>query len=291
MRFRRDNAGRRRRRGFTLLELLAAVALLVILGSMLFEIFGKSSQVVRIASARQEVFQYARAALEFIDRELTGAFTTVDANPGDFVRGMRIYNTDAMGANCQKRDASQGIFLSTGIMARDTRETVNGSPNKFFGHDVNCARIAYYLNRGPTDPSSALYNQLQHSAVYRTEMYRLSDAVPDAGTPFVRNCLYFNVLVMSRFKHEDWNKFVETDWDSDTNVTCSGGYKRRRGLPQALDIRMRITDESHAKLYRWDASGKRWFVPGPIDGQDYASAEDPIVQSFSQMVYFGRRSD
>ncbi|HUU42239.1 MAG TPA: hypothetical protein VMX57_00580, partial [Planctomycetota bacterium] len=230
---------RRVTRAFTLLELLAAVTLLVLLGSMLFEIFGQSAAVVNISNARQEVFQYARAALEFIERELIGAFTSCDANPyaADGVKGLRVYNaagmgiTDDAGNNVSRRQDSQGIFLSTGIMARD----VSGSPvttasdyNPYFGHDVNCARIAYYLNGEPTDDAgSPLYRQLEHAAVYRTEMYRLSHANPLKGNPFVRNCLFFNVFVMSRFPNEPYTQFVAMDWDSD-EVVPVGSFSRRR---------------------------------------------------------------
>jgi len=293
---------RRLTRAFTLLELLAAVTLLVLLGSMLFEIFGKSSEVVNISNARQEVFQYARAALEFIERELIGAFTSADAQPNaaDGIKGLRVYHTASMsitdeeGNAVRRRQDSQGIFLSTGIMARD----VSGSPedsapdhNPYFGHDVNCARIAYYLNGEPTDEAgSPLYRQLEHAAVYRTEMYKLSFANPTQGNPFIRNCLFFNVHVMSRFLQEQYTEFVAMDWNSD-DVVRVGSFDRRRGLPQALFIQMRITDVSHAKLYDWDAAGKRWYVPGPIAGKDYAGKDDPVVQTFSQIVYYGRRSD
>ena len=86
----------RKNRAFTLLELLASITLLVILGSMLFEIFGKASEVVRVSNARQEVFQYARAGLEFLEREIIGAFTGCDANVQTGIKGMRIYKNDPM---------------------------------------------------------------------------------------------------------------------------------------------------------------------------------------------------
>jgi len=284
---------RRTSRAFTLLELLAAVALLVLLGSMLFQIFGKSSEVVRISNARQEVFQYARAALEFIEREIMGAFASVDANPTTGNKGMRVYDSLSMGPATPRREDTQSIFFSTGVMARD----VSGSPtegapdyNPFFGHDVNVARIAYYLNRGPTDPSSSTYNHLEHSAIYRSEAYDLTQAQPEVGGPFVRNCLFFNILVFNQF--DDPPRFQTMDWNSDETITVDGN-SRRRGLPKAVWVKMRITDAGHATLYKWDSSHKEWRVPGP-DGtttKDYWGEEDPVVQSFSQIVYFGRRSD
>ena len=277
----------RRRRAFTLLELLAAITLLVILGSMLFEIFGKASEVVRVSSARQEIFQYARAALEFLEREITGAFTGVDADVNSGNKGMRIYNGDSMGV--PRRSDCQGIFFTTGIMARDTREKVNGVDNPLFGHDVNVARVAYYLYSGATEASSPDYGHLEKSALCRSEMYDLTIGTPEAGGPFVRNCLYFRIFLINQFAGGA-EQFVSADWNSDETITV-GGFARRRGLPKALFIMMRITDEFNAKQYRWDASKKKWFVPGPDPAKDYWGEEDPVVQSFSQGVYFGRRSD
>ena len=50
-----------------------------------------------------------------------------------------------------------------------------------------------------------------------------------------------------------------------------GGYTRRRGLPQALLLTFRITDERHAMLYEWGTIGgaKKWYVPGPDPVKDY----------------------
>jgi len=277
-------------RAFTLLELLAAVTLLVILGSMLFQIFGKSSEVVRVSNARQEVFQYARAALEFLEREISGAFTSVDANvvadTNTGIKGMRIYANDSMGANCDRREGSQGIFFSTGIMARDTRETVGGVPNPFFGHDVNVARIAYYLNNET--------QKLENAAIYRVEMYDLTLGTPETGGPFVRNCLLFKLHMIPP---EGAFQFQAMDWNSDTDRDGNANNGRQgMGLPKAVYIRMRITDRFHAGLYQWGSdpeggSEKKWYVRGPMATKDYWGEEDPVVQTFSQVIYFGRRSD
>lgn len=294
---------RSRQKAFTLLELLAAITLLVILGTMLFQIFGKASEIVRVSNARQEIYQYARAALEFLEREISGAFTSVDANidlqgGNTGIKGMRIYHNNSMGASCQKREGSQGIFFSTGIMARDTRETVGGNPNPFFGHDVNVARVAYYLNAGPeSEPNDVdgvgAFGRLGKAAIHRAEMYDLTIGTPETGGPFVRNCLFFKLHMLSPFGGA--TQFQPMDWNSDATINV-GGFVRRRGLPKAIYIKMRITDKHHATLYRWGddpegGSEKKWFVPGPKATKDYWGEEDPVVQTFSQVIYFGRRSD
>jgi len=280
-----------RNRAFTLLEVLAAVTILVILGTMLFEVFGKSSDVVRISNARQDVFQYARSSLEFLEREIGAAFTSVDAviatdgtNTG--IKGMRVYNQSSMGSNCAKREGSQGIFLSAGIMARDTRQVVGNNPNPSYGKDVNVARIAYYLNNE--------LNQLWKAAIYRTEMYDLTIGTPDTGGPFVRNCLSFNIQVTDpRFGY----RLRTLDWNSDADANGNAAGRPRRGLPKAISISMRITDEQDAHQYVWGndpasaANPKKWYIRGPDPAKDYWVDEDPVVQSFYQVIYFGRRSD
>lgn len=276
------------KRAFTLLELLAAVTLLVVLGTMLFQVFHQASQVVEIASARQEVYQYARAALEFLERELNGAFTGVDANVNTGIKGMRIFDQAAMGTACPKRELSQGIFFTTGIMARDT----SGTPatNSSFGKDVNCARVAYYLNDEAKN--------LRDASVRRVELYDLTAADPGTGGPtetgsaFIRNCLRFNIEIVSHLQDGDPVGFRTLDWNSDADITV-GGYTRRRGLPQALLLTFRITDERRAMLYTWGTIGgeKKWYIPGPDPAKDYWGEEDPVVQTFRQTVYYGRRSD
>ena len=287
-----------RRNAFTLLELLAAVTLLVVLGAMLFQVFQQASGVVEIGNARQELFQYARAALEFLQREVTGAFTGSDSynalNAGNGVRGMVVYASGTgMGANVTRRTGSQGMFFTSGVMARDMRQNYpDGSANPYFGHDVNCARIAYYLNNET--------QQLVNAAVCRSESYTLNVIDPDCGGAFLRNCLFFTIELMSPFPNENPTQFQVVDWDSD--VTASpGGHTRRRGLPTALRMTFRMTDERHAPLYQWVASATdpntgltgQWRVPGP-DGStatDHYGEEDPIAQTFKNVVYFGRRSD
>ncbi len=289
---------RRSGNAFTLLELLAAITLLVILGTMLFQVFQQASSVVEIGNARQEVYQYARAALEFLQRELGGSFTGVDSDSalsaGNGIRGMRIYASGTtMGANVKRRAASQGVFFTSGVMARDTRQTYpDGSTNPFFGRDVNCARIAYYLNDCTT--------KLTDAAVCRSESYMLNVIDPDCGGPFLRNCMFFTIETMSPFPNESPALFRTVDWDSE-GYASPGGFQRRRGLPEAIRITFRMTDERRAMLYRWDAADTdpntgaagQWRVPGP-DGtltKDYASQEDPIAQTFRNIVFFGRRSD
>lgn len=289
---------RSRNRAFTLLEVLAAVTLLVLLFSMLFQIFGTASEIVEISRARQEVFQYGRASLEFLERELGGAFVGSDGNTTTGNKGMKIYNTWDMNltknANADEEDEeeiqkrrtdTQGIFFSTAIMARDTRKERNKAKNPYYGRDVNVARVAYYLNDEKEN--------LDQSALYRSELYVLTEANPEEGGPFVRNCLYFFLDVLDQYSNSA--NFTAMNWDSDNRP----GLGRRPGIPRAIRVRLRVTDEMRAALYKWDEGGEitvkeeskghPWYIPGLKSGMDYWGQKDPVVRSFSLVVYFGRR--
>ena len=69
-------ANSRRRRGFTLIELLMAMVILTLLVVMLFAVFSQASRGWLQSENRVETFSQARAALDFMARELTQTMTT-----------------------------------------------------------------------------------------------------------------------------------------------------------------------------------------------------------------------
>lgn len=69
---------RRARVGFTLVELLASVALLIILLTVLFVVFGQASQTVSIGKARIEVYRTVRAVFRLMEQDITSAFLITD---------------------------------------------------------------------------------------------------------------------------------------------------------------------------------------------------------------------
>jgi prepilin-type N-terminal cleavage/methylation domain-containing protein len=64
--------------GFTLLELLVAMAILALMVAMLFAAFGQASRGWLQAENRVETFTQARAALDFMSRELAQAIATTN---------------------------------------------------------------------------------------------------------------------------------------------------------------------------------------------------------------------
>ncbi len=62
-----------RHAGFTLLELLAAMAILLIMTALLFQAFGQASRGWLQAENRVETFSQARAVLDFMSKEISQA--------------------------------------------------------------------------------------------------------------------------------------------------------------------------------------------------------------------------
>ena len=79
------------RAGFTLLELLAAIAILAVMTTLLFAAFGQASRSWQLTENRVQSFSQARAALDYMAKELSQAVVTPnitflgDANDVAFV--------------------------------------------------------------------------------------------------------------------------------------------------------------------------------------------------------------
>ncbi len=71
---------KQKQNGFTLVELLVSVALMLILVGAVIMIFKDSSEVFSVSDAKMAVYQNARAAFELMARELTSADNS--GNPG-----------------------------------------------------------------------------------------------------------------------------------------------------------------------------------------------------------------
>lgn len=76
----RPTRSRAGRKGFTLLELVIAIALLMIVLLMVMQMFLSAQTLYRIASERSEVYSQGRVALDIIESDLQRAATTNFAN-------------------------------------------------------------------------------------------------------------------------------------------------------------------------------------------------------------------
>jgi prepilin-type N-terminal cleavage/methylation domain-containing protein len=248
---------RRTVRGFTLLELLASVALLAILGALLFEVFSQSSKVVKIGNARIEIYQYVRALFESMERELQGAFDNRDAGANVSVVPFRVYHSSSALKNfgVPVRDGTEAVLFTSALIGRDT---VQGSAT--YGQTANAAKVAYWLS-----PNNNTLN--------RYECYDLSQSAAGAGWEFALNILEFNLGVLNQYTSPP--AVIRDDWDS-TATLPSGA---RRGLPKAVTVTVRLTDESHISCWEFSSKDNKMQLK-----QGFTVEDDPMVQTFSEVI-------
>jgi len=252
---------RERSSGFTLLELLAAVTLLVILGALLFEVFGQASRVMRIGNGRQEVFQYARALFETLDREIPGCIGVRDAGPNLQGTPFRINTTQAKldqfrgEYNVEVREGSDTMSLTSGLIGRDTEP---GSET--LGQTGNVAHVAYWLS-----PNTFILN--------RYESYDFGNLTDGRGWEFAMHVLEFRLEVLD--SNSSAVGFERKDWDSRATIPTGA----RMGVPEAVRVTLKLTDIDHIDLYEFDPVNK---CSKPKTG--VRARDDQVGQEFKHIV-------
>ena len=263
-------------RAFTLLELLAAVTLTVVLGTILFQVFAQASQVMRIGTGRQEVFQYARVLFGTLQRELVGPICTRDASievttTMGLSRPFRVYHTPAArqaftGGNTlfASRDGSDVLSFTAAVIGRNTvADSVS------YGQAANCHYVCYWLSPGD---NPARYEPF---VLNRYESYDIQSAsMLDGGSgECALNVLEFNVSCL-----DPWTSppaFRPMDWES-ASLASTGG---RRGLPPAVLVTLKLTDTEHIRMYRLDPTTHASVLKAAFTPDD-----DPIAQQFRLTV-------
>jgi len=247
--------------GFTLIELLAAVALLVVLGTLLFQVFDQASQVIRMGNARQEIYQYARALYETLERELEGNFSQREAAlsvaSSGSTRPFRVYTSSAVMPKfgLPVREGSDALSFTAALVGRDTLLT-----SRTYGQTANAAHVAYWLS-----PDNCILN--------RYESYDLITSSTGRGWEFALNVLEFRIQCF-----DQWNsppQFHRMDWESASAVPSGA----RRGLPDAVLINIKLTDRDHIAMYELDPSTKLSRLKSGFSADD-----DPLAQEFQQIV-------
>ena len=257
-----------RNRAFTLLELLAAVTLLVVLGTLLFQIFNQASHVMRIGTGRQEVFQYARAVLLSLERELIGAIAQRDASRNAAInssqsRPFRLYHSDsALGAfGMPVRPGTDALSFTAGVIGRDTVQN-----SKTYGQTAMDAHLAYWVSSDDCATNRWVLN--------RYESYDIATSTQGRGWELALNVLEFHVDCLDQFlSPPQWRTM---DWES-TGVDTPTG--ERRGLPRAVAVTLRLTDQNHIGLYEFYAPNRASRLK-----EGYTPDDDPMVREFRQVI-------
>lgn len=94
-------------RRFTLVELLAAMAVLVVMMFLLFRFIAGAQRAWSVATSSQEVYEKSRIAFDLITRDLQSAVARADDVPGQHIRFQQV-------AADQLRFVSNGVVGATG---------------------------------------------------------------------------------------------------------------------------------------------------------------------------------
>ncbi|MBI4614226.1 MAG: prepilin-type N-terminal cleavage/methylation domain-containing protein [Planctomycetes bacterium] len=133
------------RGGFTLMELLVAVGLMVILITAVVVVFIKSTQVFRTAESLMEIFQNARAAVGTVSREVAGAFP-LDSNNQEFI----IYNPRNGDAIDWTRTVAGVDYTRPFLVVITQTAWVDNSDPGNPQRVVGAAKVIYRLRKDPT---------------------------------------------------------------------------------------------------------------------------------------------
>lgn len=197
------------RRGFTLLEVILAVTILALVGTM---IYGGFSQTALNKARVEKDVDHSRVvhmALERLARELTMAFVSTHVNPS---LDLRVSNTAFIGTDSGRDDRIDFTSFSHRRLYRNARES-----------DQN--EISYFVTEHPDDPDV--------DVLARREQNRIDDDPRTGGKSqiLLENVEEFNIEYFDPLL-SDW---VQT-WDT---VNALAQPNR---LPTQVRIRLGVKD-------------------------------------------------
>jgi general secretion pathway protein J len=200
------------RRGFTLLEIMLAVAVLSLVGTMIYSGFAQTA--LNKARIEQDVdhSRVIHMTLERMARELTMAFVSTHVNPS---LDLRVVETAFIGKDNGKDDRIDFTSFSHRRLYRNARES-----------DQN--EISYFVTEHPDDPGVLV--------LARREQNRIDEDPRRGGKSqiLVENIEEFNVEYFDPLL-SDW---VQT-WNTEDMLA------QPNRLPTQVRIRLSVKDPRH----------------------------------------------
>jgi len=197
------------KRGFTLLEVILAVTILALIGTMIYG--GFSQTALNKARVEEDVdrSRVVHMALERMVRELSMAFVSTHVNPS---LDLRVSNTAFIGKDNGREDRIDFTSFSHRRLYRNARES-----------DQN--EISYFVTEHPDDPNIKV--------LARREQNRIDDDPRRGGKSqiLLENVEEFNVEYFDPLL-SDW---VQT-WDTVNTLA------QPNRLPSQVRIRLAVTD-------------------------------------------------
>jgi general secretion pathway protein J len=214
------------KRGFTLLEIMLAVAVLALVGTMIYS--GFSQTALNKARIEEDVEQsrIIHMALERMARELTMAFVSTHVNPS---LDLRVVDTAFIGKDNGKDDRIDFTSFSHRRLYRNARES-----------DQN--EISYFVTEHPDEPGVRV--------LARREQNRIDEDPRRGGKSqiLVENVEEFNV---------EYFDPLLTDWVQTWNTEDMLAQPNR--LPTQVRIRLAVKDPRRRGEIQ--AFGTRVMIP------------------------------
>jgi prepilin-type N-terminal cleavage/methylation domain-containing protein len=198
---------RARAAGFTLIEILLAMAILGFLMTIMFGAFNQTAQNKRQLEAAQERVHTARVALMRMSRELEMAYLATETSPGTY---LRTFMTATSQATVDELSFSMFAHqrLRGGLAESDT------------------SVVTYYADRDPDDPKI--------TNLMRRETRRLQADDPKVLT----GESYILCPDVSRVKFSFYD-FKKKEWENEWNTHTPGA----EFLPSHVRISLTVYDE------------------------------------------------
>ena len=224
--------------GFTLVELIAAVALLIILLGILFVVFGEAGRTVRIGKNRMERYRTVRAVFRLLEEDLTNAFLMEEGGTTYGVTAENAVATDGAFLDPAPDGDSDRLTL---IRLRRGCDTSDPEPGFM---EVCYFRHTYPVNQGIVSRQrNYLFRAIDEEAGWTAGAGAPGSALgfvtpvvddSDPSVTYYRNHILALGVSDLQFRYmatgdSDW----ETDWDAGTDE-----------LPRAVEVTIRLGPDS-----------------------------------------------
>ena len=137
------------RRGFTLLEIILAVAILAIVGTLIYGGFAQTSLNKARVEADVDHYRNVHMALERMAREVSMAFVSTHVSPS---LDLRVVNTAFVGSDHGQEDRLDFTSFSHRRLYRDAKES-----------DQN--EISYFVTEDPDEPGARVLARRQQNRI------------------------------------------------------------------------------------------------------------------------------
>lgn len=236
------------RSGFTLLEMLTAIAVLGLMMVFMFNIAGQTVRAWETGSRRMESAQAARIGMNLLASELRYAFAGVVANTGtngtatfnNFIPFVVTNNLPGEAATLSPVPGSQSLFFVSTCAPHDPKECVPFAEVGYMPVFVNIpdgrntmAGLRYYLVRHGASPGVETNSSYQNFYYRQAPTATWTEDVSTIGnrSPIVDNCIRFSLQFAS---------------NSSGTVTWSSSWASQTNLPLGVLVTMLVLDNKTA---------------------------------------------